>query len=224
MSTLKTLRESERDSYSDFVRILREVLPAEKSLSIAVAPKPYSVEAGWQKSYDYAALAQYCDYLMLMTYDQSYQGGPEGPVASARFVEDSIKSALKEVPAQKIVLGLAFYGRYWKQGSTYGGYGISAYHVEDLIKKYRGVVTYDKVYQSPKAVITIKEGDVKPYVFGSPLQAGKYTIWYENEQSIKYKLTLVQEYNLKGAGSWSLGQESLQTWKYYKLWLNGFYF
>ncbi len=221
---LENLTGNERDSYSDFVRILREALPAEKSLSIAVAPKPYAVEAGWQKSYDYAALAQYCDYLMLMTYDQSYQGGPEGPVAPAQFVEDSIKSALKEVPAEKIVLGLAFYGRYWKQGSSYGGYGVSADYVEDLIKQYRGVVTYDKVYQSPKAVITIKSGDVKPYVFGSALSAGKYTIWYENEQSIKYKLTLVQKYNLKGAGSWSLGQESLKTWNYYKLWLNGFYF
>ena len=221
---LENLTEYQRDSYSDFVRILREKLPAGKSLSAAVAPKPFKVDTAWQKSYDYAELSKYCDYLMLMTYDQSYQGGSEGPVASAQFVEDSIKNALKEVPAEKIVLGLAFYGRYWKQGSTYGGYGISADWIDDLIKKYRGVVAYDKVYQSPKAVITIKSSDVKPYVFGSALSAGKYNIWYENEESIKYKLKLVQQYNLKGAGSWSLGQESQETWDYYKLWLNGYYF
>ena len=221
---LENLTEYQRDSYSDFVRILREELPAGKSLSVAVAPKPFKVDTGWQKSYDYAELSKYCDYLMLMTYDQSYQGGPEGPVASALFVENSIKNALKEVPANKIVLGLAFYGRYWKQGSTYGGYGVDAYRVDDLIKKYRGVVTYDTEYQSPKAVITIKKSDVKPYVFGSALSAGKYNIWFENEESIKYKLKLVQKFNLKGSGSWSLGQESLKTWEYYKLWLNGFYF
>lgn len=221
---IENLTGNERDDYTDFVKLLRDKLPDGKSLSVAVAPKPYATEAGWQKSYDYAELAKYSDYLMLMTYDQSYQGGPEGPVASAQFVEDSIKNALKEVPAEKLVLGLAFYGRYWKQGSSYGGYGISADRVDELVKKYRGVVTYDYTFQAPKAVITIKSGDVKPYVFGQPLAAGKYTIWYENEASLKYKLQLVNKYNLKGAGSWSLGQESGSTWDYYKLWLNGYYF
>ena len=221
---LENLTGNERDAYSDFVRILRGKLPAGKSLSIAVAPKPFKEDYDWQKSYDYAELSKYCDYLMLMTYDQSYQSGPEGPVASAWFVEESVKNALKEVPAEKIVLGLAFYGRYWKQGSAYGGYGISADRVDELIKKYRGVVTYDNVYQSPKAVITIKEGDVKPSVFGTTLSAGKYNIWFENEESIKYKLKLVHTYNLKGSGSWSLGQESANTWEYYKLWLNGLYY
>lgn len=221
---LENLTGNERDSYTDFVRLLKEKLPAGKSLSVAVAPKPYSLEENWQKSYDYAGLAQYADYLMLMTYDQHYQGGPEGPVASAQFVEDSIKNALKEVPSDKIVLGLAFYGRYWKQGATYGGYGVSADVADVLIKKYRGVVTYNSVYQSPRAVITITSSDVKPYVAGKQLSAGKYDIWYENEKSIKYKLTLVKKYNLKGSGSWSLGQETEQTWDYYKLWLNGYYF
>ena len=128
------------------------------------------------------------------------------------------------MPAEKIVLGMAFYGRYWKQGSTYGGYGINAERVDELIQKYRGVVTYDKEYQAPKAVITIKSTDVKPTILGQTLAAGKYTIWYENEESIKYKLKLVERYNLKGTGSWSLGQESQATWDYYKLWLNGCYF
>jgi len=41
---------------------------------------------------------------------------------------------------------------------------------------------------------------------------------------LKYKLSLVQKYNLKGTGSWSLGQEPQGTWDYYSLWLNGHYF
>lgn len=222
---IENLTGNERDGYTDFVRILREKLPEGKSLSVAVAAKPTATETEeWQKSYDYSGLSQYADYLMLMTYDQHFQGGSEGPVASAQFVENSIKNALKEVPSEKLVLGLAFYGRYWKQGATYGGYGVNAYNVDELIKKYRGVVTYNSEYQSPKAVIIIKSSDVKPYILGMKLDAGKYDIWYENEQSLKYKLTLVKKYNLKGCGSWSLGQESEKTWIYYKLWLNGYYF
>ena len=221
---IENLTPSEKADYVDFMRLLRQKLPSDKSVSIAVAPNPWNLTTGWNASYDYAGLAQYADYLMIMTYDEHYQGGPEGPVAGADFVENTIKAAVAKVPPEKLVLGIAFYGRYWKQGSSYGGYGVSNSMIDELIRKYNGVVTFDKTAKSPKAVITVKKNDVKPVVLGQKLEAGKYDIWYENEQSIKYKLQLVQKYGLKGTGSWSLGQESQNTWDYYKLWLNGMYF
>ncbi len=221
---IENLTETERDSNTDFMRLLREKLPAGKSLSIAVAPNPYGSTTGWYGSYDFAALAQYSDYLMLMAYDESYQGGPAGPVAGYPFVEKTINAALEKVPANKLVLGVAFYGRLWKQGSSYGGYGISNTTVESLIAKYQGKITYDSIQKSPKATITILSSDVKPQVFGRTLDAGKYDIWFENEASIKSKLALVEKYDLKGTGSWSLGQETQNTWDYYSLWLNGVFF
>ncbi len=221
---IENVTEKERDSYTDFVKLLREKLPAGKSLSVAVAPNPWNLTAGWHGSYDYAELARYSDYLMVMAYDEHYQGSVAGPVASYPFVEKAIVSALKDIPAEKIVIGIAFYGRLWKQGSSYGGYGISNNTVEKLITEYRGKVVYDKIAQSPKATITIRAEDVKPKVFGKELEAGIYDIWYENEESIKSKLALVGKYGLKGTGSWSLGQETKETWEYYSLWLNSKYF
>ncbi|AUS96894.1 hypothetical protein CDQ84_01950 [Clostridium thermosuccinogenes] len=221
---LENLNEDDRDAYTDFVRLLREKLPDDKIVAVAVAVNPSNATKGWNASYDYAGLAKYSDYLMLMAYDEHYESGKEGPVASADFVEASIKYALKRVPSEKIVLGIAFYGRYWISGKSYGGYGISNSKVEALIKMYGGRVTYDYNKQSPKAVITIKPTDPAYYISGKKLEPGTYTFWYENEQSIKYKLTLVKKYNLKGTGSWSLGQETENTWKYYNLWLNGVYF
>lgn len=221
---IENVTENERDSYTDFMRLLRQKLPSGKGLSVAVAPNPYGLTTGWYGAYDFAQLAQYSDYLMLMAYDQHYQGGPEGPIAGYPFVEKTIQAALRTVPSDKLVLGLPFYGRLWKQGANYGGYGISNNTVDTLIAKYRGKVTYDNTQKSPMATITVLSGDVKPVVFGRTLDAGKYDIWFENEASLKTKLSLVDKYNLKGAGSWSLGQESQDTWNYYSLWLNGHYF
>lgn len=221
---IENLTGDERAAYVDFVRILRSKLPAGKSLSVAVAPNPYNYENGWQASYDYAGLALYSDYLMVMAYDQHYQGSEEGPVADGNFVEKSIQYALKKVQPDKVVLGMPFYGRLWKKGSEYGGYGISNYKVEELVKKYSGIVQYDYEKNSPKATIVIKAGDVKPVIAGKKLEAGTYTIWFENERSIKYKISLANKHNLKGTGSWSLGQEPVSTWDYYGLWLNGKYF
>jgi spore germination protein YaaH len=221
---IENVTETEREMYTEFVKFLRDKLPEGKTLAVAVAPNPYGIKTGWQASFDYNGLARYSDYLMIMAYDESYPGGPAGPVASYNFVENTIKKALTEVPKEKIVLGIPFYGRYWKNGAAKGGNGLSNTTVEELIRNYNGKVTFDAVSKSPKAVITIGSKDVKPTIFSTKLTEGTYTIWYENEASIKYKLELVNKYDLKGTGSWSLGQETQNTWNYYGMWLNGLYY
>jgi hypothetical protein len=93
-----------------------------------------------------------------------------------------------------------------------------------MINEYNGRVVYDSESQSPKAVFTIRPGEEKFVLEGNLLPAGTYEVWYENDESLKYKLRLVQKYNLKGTGSWSLGQENKNIWNFYSLWLNGHYF
>lgn len=226
---IENMSEKERDKYTEFVRMLRNKLPSGKSVSVAVAANPYKISVGWHASYDLAALQQYSDYIMLMAYDQHYQGyidmtGGAGPIAGYGFVEESIKAALKEVPSNKLVLGIPFYGRFWKQGADYGGYGVSNNTVEALVKEFSGKVIFDNIQKSPKAVITFGAADRKPVIFGKALEQGTYDFWFENEASIKRKLELVEKYDLLGTGSWSLGQETKSTWDYYSLWLDGRYF
>jgi len=221
---LENLTEEDRDRYTDFVRLLRKELPAGKTVAVAVASNPKGVTTGWHGSYDYEGLARYSDYLMIMAYDEHYGGGPSGPVASINFVEKSIEYALKYVPKEKLVLGIPFYGRIWKIGGGISGRGVSLKQVQNLISTYGGKVSFNNIYLSPKATISIKSGDPKPSIYGTKLQAGTYTIWYENEESIKNKLRLVEKYDLKGTGSWSLGQEPSSVWNYYSLWLNGCYY
>lgn len=221
---LENLKETDRDAYTNLVKVLRRKLPKGKELSVAVAANPKRLTRGWHGSYDYGALAQFSDEIILMAYDESYKGSRPGPVASGVFVENSIKVALEKVPKDKLVLAIPFYGRYWKDGEELGGDGIGLNVVEELAKKYNGRSVYDKERQSVKTIITIKSGDKDVRVGSKTLTPGTYTIWHENEESIKYKLRLVQKYGLKGTASWSLGQETKDTWNYYSLWLNGQYF
>ncbi len=218
---IENLTPAERSSYVDFIRLLRQRMP-DKTIAVAVAPNPWGTASGWQGSFDYAGLAQYSDYLMIMAYDEHYAGGPAGPVASLSFAEKSVKYALGLVPKEKIVLGLPFYGRFLCSGSSLlQGGGVSNSRVEQLIRTYRGTVSVDWTSMSSRAVITIGAKDPKPVVNGITLTAGTYTIWYDNAQTLKAKLALITQYGLKGAGSWSLGQEDVATWDYYRLWLNG---
>lgn len=221
---IEGMNENDRANYIDFIRILRGKIPSNKTISVAVAANPYETSKGWHGSYDYGALAGYCDYIIVMAYDEHYEGSVPGPVASSSFVERSIQYALKNVPKDKILLGIPFYGRYWKYGEGFGGYGANISTIDKLIKKYNGDVTFDKASQSAKAVITIPNGTEYPVVGNKKLTAGRYTFWYEDESSIKHKLKLVQKYDLGGTATWSLSQETESTWDYYDMWLNGHYF
>lgn len=221
---IENVTHQDRNAYSEFVELLRQKLPEDKIVAVSVAANPYGYTQGWHGSYDYRRLGAAADYLMLMTYDEHYQGLP-GPVASRAFQEQSIQYALRYVPADKLVLGLPFFGRIWSDsGSLMQGHGISESQIQALIANYRGQVTQDAASGSAYARITVAAADPKPVINGVTLTAGTYTIWYESEISKKNQLSLVEEYGLLGAGSWSLGQEDTWVWDYYSLWLNGWTF
>ncbi len=222
---IENVTDVDRANYTDFVRRLREKLPADKELSVAVAANPNGWQKGWHGSYDYKELARYSDYLMIMSYDESYSGGPAGPVASFNWVERSVQYAINQgIPPEKIVLGIPFFGRYWNDQEATGGRGIAKSLAEQIVHKYQGKIIYDEATKSVRGTFTIKETDPVSKVNGRILTNGNYTIWFENEKSIKAKVDLVHKYKLKGTGSWGLGQENPVIWNNYKAWLEGYPF
>lgn len=221
---IEHVTEEDREDYNNFVKTLRDKLPQEKTVSVAVAANPNGWTDGWHGAYDYSTLSQFSDYLMLMAYDEhSMSQETSGPVASLPFVEKSIQYLLsQDVPSEKIVLGIPFYGRIWKDDGTIRGLDVSLKIAKNLIEKYDGNVVYDGKLQSPMARFTIKENDdlTELKKWDETLTPGTYTLWYENKNSIKAKLELAQKYNLKGTGIWSLGQETNDIWDYYNQWLS----
>lgn len=211
-----------REKYTDFVRLLREYIPKSKEVSVAVAANPYGWSNGWQGSYDYEELSKYADYLMVMSYDEHYDGGEEGPVASIDFVRDSIEYALEYVPEEKIVMGVPFYGRLW--GGDFQGRGISLNRADELLSLFNARVFFDEESKSPVATFTVYENSPEFKINGKILKPGNYTLWYEDETSLALKMKLIEDYGIKGAGNWSSGQEKDNIWDYYELWVKGIYF
>lgn len=72
---IENVTDEDQADYTEFVRLLREKIPAHKEVSVAVAANPKGWTEGWHGSYDYKLLAEFSDYLMIMTYDESYVGG-----------------------------------------------------------------------------------------------------------------------------------------------------
>lgn len=218
---IQNLTEIDRAAFTNFIKVLRDTLPKTKLLSVCVAPNPWGITTGWQGSYDYKSLGAICDQIFIMAYDEHYTGSTPGAVASFSFVEKSVTYAIKNIPSSKIVIGIPFYGRYWKQSATTGGYGITISDVERLVSTVKATTWYDKVAQCARATLTVSETD-NAVIWGSnKLSAGTYDIWYEDDTSLEKKLSLVSKYGLLGAGSWALGQEPDRIWNNYSSWLIG---
>lgn len=225
---IENLTEADEANFTDFIKILKSKLP-DKDVSIAVAANPYGSTAGFQGMYDYKSLSENSDYLMIMAYDESWDGDQTpGPVAGLPWVEQSVQYAINQgVSPDKVVLGIPFYGRLWKidgpttNGSNVYGTAVSQKNVDNLVKKYNGTVVYDAAQHSEKATFTIGPTDPTSVAGGITLTAGNYVLWYDDQKTITEKIGLVNKYNLKGTGSWSLNQEDPSTWDYFRNVLDG---
>lgn len=150
----------------------------------------------WSGAYDYAALANYSDQVVLMTYDEHYPGGTPGPIASIGWVESVINYAITVIPKEKLLLGTSAYGYDWSSNGT-KAYSISG--INNLATTYNSAILWDSVSKSPYF----------SYVDSSGIN---HNVWFENSTSLAYKLDLVNTYNLSGIGIWRLGLENADYW------------
>ncbi len=155
-----------------------------------------SPTAAWNGAYNYASLANYTDQIVLMTYDEHYPGGTPGAIASIGWVENVIKYAASVIPKEKLLLGTVAYGYDWSSNGT-KAYGISG--IYNLALNYGATIKWDYVSQSPYFTYLDAAGI-------------SHTVWFENAQSLNYKLDLVNSYNLSGIAIWRLGLEKTDYW------------
>ena len=62
------------------------------------------------------ALAQASDKLVLMAYDEHWQGGQPGPIASDAWFAERLGATLSGIPADRIIVALGNYGYDWHGG------------------------------------------------------------------------------------------------------------
>lgn len=100
------------EHYIEFIREL-SVKCRQNGLVLSVdnyVPKSFNTQ------YDRKEQGIVADYVVIMGYDEYYAGSPEaGPVSSYNYVKEGITETLKEVPAEKVISGIPFFTRLWKE-------------------------------------------------------------------------------------------------------------
>lgn len=174
--------------------------------------------------WDLPALVSTVDYIVVMAYDfhqrSSDQAGPVAPLFSQDLkwgsdINAHLKLFLDQVPREKILLGIPFYGYGWQtdaqtaRANTYAdtGFTVSYKKAKELLKIAEGGNSTEPAWAG---VSQIKKGFDEDAL--SPFLSYKqgehfYTIYYENPQSIAYKLEYARQLDLAGIAIWALGYE-----------------
>ena len=83
-------------------------------ISTALAPKTSATQQGkWYEAHDYSAHGEIVDFVVIMTYEWGYSGGPAMAVSPIGPVRNVFEYAISEMPASKIMMGQNLYGYDW---------------------------------------------------------------------------------------------------------------
>lgn len=171
------------------------------ALSIdTLIPRPWTIE------YDRAALAEYVDYLVIMTYDEHYSGSKvAGSVASLPWVEEAVQTTLMEVPASKLLLGIPLYTRIWTVDSE----------GKVITNPAAKMPAIRSLMEEKKLTPTWRDTE-KQYYIEYPEDPYHTKIWIEDSRSISNRLNLISKYDLAGAACWQLRQGEESIWEVFE--------
>ncbi len=180
----------------------------------------YSDSLNWSKVYDRKELAKVVDYIVLMAYDETWASSKTaGPVASYPWVKSNVEQLMKEVQPNKIVLGVPFYMRQWTESMVNGKLVAKSktLPMKDILKikeQYANKVIWNDTLklnylEIPTAMSTgINSSNEQKKV----QWVGGQKIWFEDEQSMQYKLQLINDNRLAGMAAWRKGFEDMDIW------------
>lgn len=196
--------ESYAEQLNSFMRELRDALPADMDLSIAVPPRT------WYKGYDYRTLGDICDRVILMAHDfasttmPDYQKNtdlPETPLAPI----DDVYTALRDIvnptdgvqDPDKVLLAISFGTIRWDvtdgsvQNSRAGTSSTSA--IYNRLSQSATEMFYFDQYESP-CIRYVDDSDSTTNV-----------VWYEDARSVEAKASLAAMFGINGISLWQAG-------------------
>lgn len=221
----ENMDDTHRDAFSDFMTQLATKLHASaKKLSVCSWAKP-SEPGLWNshKSIDWPTVGAVVDRFNIMFYNYHYSGSTHpGPQAPLGWVQQVVDFAKTQMPASKVVIGVAGYGLAWvKDGSGWDTPASSA--SSSFFKDAAAGNNPDITVKSALSYTCPDEPNVyggDPYVVGKAPHfdyvkesTGEYKrAYYEDAQSTQEKLDLAKAEGIAGIVVWRIDVADPGIW------------
>lgn len=207
-----------------FVKDLSTALHANGKLLSITTPYLLDPASGKKGYYVYAwsEIASAIDRLRIMTYD--YSVANPGPIGPLSWTENTVKYAVSIMPASKVFVGLAGYGRDWVtkvdgicpadvSKTVVAGAKAATFimsNAANLAAGYGATINYNEVHQ--EATFTYQKtynGNTSTGLATSCVATR--TAWYQDARAYQARAQLVSKYRLGGLVAWTIGFEDQQA-------------
>lgn len=148
----------------------------------------------------YQKLSPYYDFMFLMAYNEYSPDGAPGCVSSIPFVENSLDVAMKNVPSNKVILGIGAYGFDWPKGQM--GKKISYQDIISLAKEHDGQLSFD--FMNSDLTLHYYDNDGVEHEAHCNDAAGVFNL-----------MRTAETYQTGGVALWYLGSEDNRIWNFY---------
>ncbi|MBM2826483.1 MAG: spore peptidoglycan hydrolase, partial [Dehalococcoidia bacterium] len=187
----EAISPEDRPYLTTFMTELAPILRGKRKLvTQAIAARTEEKLTGWAGGYDYAALGRVNDLIILMSYGY----GTQRPQSTAPFpwVEGSAAYAASQIPKEKLLLGLPWYGYDWNLAT---GRVEALDHAQAVARaqKNGAALQYDLAVQGS--------------FFSYSADGQEHQVWFEDARSNEAKIALVHKYGLAGVAAWRIGHE-----------------
>lgn len=195
------LKEKNSSSLVQFVKEIKEAF-SKKNLTVTIDVPPSN------EDYDYKNIAEYADYIILMAYDQFAPPSSPGPISSQKWVEEAMDKTAKEIPSEKIILGIAGFGYDW--ASDGNNKTISYFDAINQAKIVNAQIDYDNDTYNLHYSYTDESKDEEGTV-----TKVNHEVWFTDAATTFNMLRFSDEYATAGTSLWVLGREDKRVWKFY---------
>lgn len=199
----ENIHPDDRSYFTRFIKQLSEEMhEAGAILSVNVSPE---LGTDWTAAFDYEAIGQYADYVVLMGYDEHWSGSPyAGSVASLPWVRSGLDTLRQDVPNHKIILGLPFYNRDWriKGNST----SVAAIASTDITLHEQSNLMHSFKFRP------VWNDKLSQYIATYTSSGATQRIWLEDSRSLSLKYQMALKQGIAGFAYWHIGGETPEIW------------
>lgn len=199
--------------YAQFMRDLTDIVRKEiKGSTVSMAV--YATSAREERIHNVELVGNFIDYVFIMGYDffrpSSTNAGPVSPLTGVEKygydLQTSVDDFLQKIPAEKIVLGVPYYGYDWPVEGQGANAKVSEFNDNN---GGIGVLYYDQIPRMEKDnKITLSwdsQAEVPYYSYYDTDKKVWRQVYYENERSLREKYDFIRSKKIRGVGIWALG-------------------
>ena len=185
---LENLPDAALDPYLAFLARLRRAMPAGAQLAVTVP----AGEPAWHLD----RFARVADRVILMAYDEHYDGGEPGPIASQPWFVNVVQDAVRQVGRERLVVALGSYAYDWHGKDT------DALSVEEAwlaARDSEAPLTFDPA--SGNTAFAYDEDD-----------GTRHQVWMADAAATWNQLVALRRLGLGDIAMWRLGEEDPGLW------------